>query len=486
MSKKFSKILTSVLVICISVNFTACSSSSTPSSPDSPSNVDAPSEQILLTMWHYYNNNIKDILDSQIQEFNETIGKEKNIIVDAYAYPSIQSLPEAVLASATNEIGAADMPDIFYAYADNALALDELGIVANLNDYFTDAELSLYRAEFLEEGRFDAEQNLKILPVSKSTEALFINRTDFDAFAADTGKSYDLSTWQGLASTAEAYYNYTDAKTDTPNDGYALFGLDGFANTMIISAKQLGEDIYTYDNGSVTFNLTESSAKLIWENLITPYVKGHFAAYGRFRSDDIKSGDLLAYTGSTASALFFPDEVIVDQTNSYGIDHLIMPYPVFQGADNIMIQQGAGIIITPSNAERERAAVEFVKWLSEPEQNIEFAVATGYIPVYNESLNYDAIIDSIEDTTSIVASVSDVVYNDMLVNYQAFTLPPFENSYSIRIDLDAYIQSHIDDTITTLDNFIANGVHREDALNNLLSEERFSQWYTGLKDTIEK
>ncbi len=128
MKNKIFKALKGIFSIGISVTLIGCSTSSSSTSEQVES-----SEQIVITMWHYYNNNLKDILDRQIQQFNETIGKEKNIIVDAYAYPSVQSLPEAIMASVTNEIGASEMPDIFYAYADNALALDALGLVAFCN-----------------------------------------------------------------------------------------------------------------------------------------------------------------------------------------------------------------------------------------------------------------------------------------------------------------------------------------------------------------
>ena len=65
------------------------------------------------------------------------------------------------------------------------------------------------------------------------------------------------------------------------------------------------------------------------ENYYVPMVKGYFAAYGSFRSDDVKTGDLLAYTGSTASAMYFPNQVEQDDL-SYAIDYIVMPAPVFQ------------------------------------------------------------------------------------------------------------------------------------------------------------
>ena len=93
---------------------------------------------------------------------------------------------------------------------------------------------------YLTEGDFDDSGSIKIFPVAKSTELLFLNDTDWKLFAAATGAQYsDLETVEGLVKTAEAYYNWTDAQTDTPNDGKALFGRDAIANYMLIGAKEL-------------------------------------------------------------------------------------------------------------------------------------------------------------------------------------------------------------------------------------------------------
>ena len=39
------------------------------------------------------------------------------------------------------------------------------------------------------------------------------------------------------------------------------------------------------------------------------------------------------------------------------------------------------MIVTKSTKEKEYASVEFLKWLTAPEQNIKFVSETGYLPV---------------------------------------------------------------------------------------------------------
>lgn len=70
---------------------------------------------------------------------------------------------------------------------------------------------------------------------------LYLNDTDWQAFSQATGTTYDdLATVEGLTAAAEKYYNWTDAQTEAPDDGRALFGRDAMANYLLIGAKEFG------------------------------------------------------------------------------------------------------------------------------------------------------------------------------------------------------------------------------------------------------
>ncbi len=56
-------------------------------------------------------------------------------------------------------------------------------------------------------------------------------------------------------SNREKYYNWTDAQTEAPDDGRALFGRDAMANYLLIGAKELGCTIFDVQNGKMTLIL---------------------------------------------------------------------------------------------------------------------------------------------------------------------------------------------------------------------------------------
>ena len=198
-------------------------------------------EPVQLTVWTYYNGDQLESFNRLVEEFNATVGKEQNITVENCSQGNVNDLEAQVMASAQGKVGAEEMPNIFMAYADTAYTMDQMGELVDLAPYFTDEERAAYIGSYLTEGDFDDSGSIKIFPVAKSTELLFLNDTDWKPFAAATGARYsDLETVEGLVKTAEAYYNWTDAQTDTPNDGKALFGRDAIANYMLIGAKELG------------------------------------------------------------------------------------------------------------------------------------------------------------------------------------------------------------------------------------------------------
>lgn len=112
---------------------------------------------------------------------------------------------------------------------------------------------------------------------------------------------------------ARQYYEWTDSLTpDVPDDGKAFYGRDSMSNYFIIGMKQMGVDIFDAENGEVTLRPEKEQIRRLWDNYYVPYVNGWFASLGKFRSDDVKTGDILAYTGSSSSSMYFPDQVVLD------------------------------------------------------------------------------------------------------------------------------------------------------------------------------
>lgn len=429
------------------------------------------SKPIRVTVWHYYNGNVKNKFDALVDKFNETIGMERGVVIETKSQGDVQQLANAVYDAANKTIGSQPMPDVFAAYPDNAYRVNQIAALVDLEKYFSKKELKEYRTEFLEEGRLGEDQKLRIVPIAKSIENLYLNKTYWDTFAKATGASLeDLSTWEGLVRTAEKYKNYSRK---------AFFSIDANANYMLTASMQLGKEMYIYDGKRAKLNFNQDIAKKIWENYYVPYLKVYFQKTGRFSSDDAKTGNVLAYTGSTAGAAYFPKEVAFSPKEVHPIDVITLPYPIFENGKHYVIQQGAGMCITKSDEAHEYGSALFLKWFTDVEQNVGFAVSTAYFPVKNEALNEKIISTGTEKTEisndAIIKSTETTL--KMLDSYTLYGNKPFEGSYDMRALLETQLFSRVNRSLELIKKRVEGGEERSKVIEELTSKEQFDEWY---------
>ena len=184
-------------------------------------------------------------------------------------------------------------------------------------------------------------------------------------FAKTTNvSSKDLSTIEGLVEVSQKYYEWTDSLTPEPNDGKAFFGRDAMANYILAGSMQLGHEIFKVKDGKMKLDYNEKVARKLWDNYYIPYIKGYFTASGVFRTDDIKTGNIIGYVGSSSSATYFPKTVTNSNDETYSIKMETLPCPQFKDSKNYAIQQGAGMAVMKTTKTRQQAAVEFFKMVN--------------------------------------------------------------------------------------------------------------------------
>lgn len=371
-----------------------------------------------LTVWTYYNGDQLDSFNRLVEEFNDTVGRERNIEVIASGQGRVNDLETNVMNAAEGKVGAEAMPNIFSAYADTAYAIDRMGLVVDLAPYLDEKEREKYIEAYLEEGDFDGDGSIKIFPTAKCTELMFLNDTDWQKFAQAAGADYsDLSTVEGVVRTAEKYYDWTDAQTDAPDDGRALFGRDAMANYILAGAKELGAPIFRAKNGRMTLNFDRDAVRRLWDNYYVPFIKGYFSASGRFRSD-----------------------------------------------------------------EQIEASVEFLKWITEPENNISFSVGSGYLPVTHAACDMDAIEQS---GLPLSGSMKEILSTaiDTVNSCELYTMPAFTGAKDARSILESCMSDRASADRRTVEERLAAGQSAADAEAEFLTDGCFENWYN---ETLEK
>lgn len=439
-----------------------------------------PRKPVTVSVWHYYNGAQATAFDELVSQFNSTVGSEKGIIVDSVSKSSVDDLTAAVTASAAKEPGAEELPNMFQCYLDTAVSLDGMDILADLNEYMTEDETSAYIDSYISEGIFGPSDTLKLFPIAKSTELLVVNETAFAPFSDATGITKDdLSTWEGIAKAAEAYYEYSGGKS--------FFGRDSFANYMIVGSVQLGQEIFHVEKGSVTLRLDKDIMRRLWVNYYVPYIKGYYRHVGRFRTDDIKLGEIIAAVGSNPGMTYLPSELTDEDGNTTPVEYRMLPAPNFEGTEGYAVQQGASMAVTRTTETEEYASITFLKWLTEEQNNISLAISSGYLPV-KKAANSMEQIDSYLAENAL--SLSDLEYQTLetaitqAATDTLYTSKGFQNGYEARNVLNtSMIELAIQDR-EAVDTAIASGVPRDEALAPYLTEDYFLQWYESLTQEL--
>ena len=477
MKKQIKSLLCGLCAAALALGCAGCSGSA---------GSEVPAKVTNIMVWTYYNGDQLESFTSLVDQFNETVGAQKGIKVSTESQGSVNDLETSVMDSAEGKVGASAMPNIFSAYADTAYALDQMGMVVDLAPYLTEEEKAQFVEGYLSEGDFGEDDSIKIFPVAKSTELLFLNDTDWQAFADAAGvRCEDLATMEGLTAAAEKYYNWTDAQTAAPDDGKALFGRDAMANYMLLGAQQLGDTIFAVKDGRMTVNFERDVARRLWDNYYVPFVRGWFAATGRFRSDDIKTGNVLAYVGSSSSATFFPTRVTNDANESHEISLKTLPAPQFEGGEAVAVQQGAGMVVTAGTEEEINASVEFLKWFTQPEHNISFSVDSGYLPVTTAANDMEAIKTSgLELSPKMERILSNAVQS--VKNNTLYTPSAFVGGSKARKVLEYSLSDLASADRATVQERVAAGQPAADAEAEFLTDEYFDAWYGGICTALEE
>lgn len=395
-------------------------------------------ELVVITMWHVYGGQTDSPLNNLIDEFNSTVGAEQGIFVRVDAVSNSNNIHKGILSSVNNEPGAGKLPDIFASYPKTILAMPDDNILVDYNDYFTDDELSAFVPAFLDEGKIG--DRLLGLPVAKSTEIMFVNQTAFDRFSAETGvKVSDMYTWDGLFDVSKQYTNWSDSKTpETLNDGKSLLAHDYHFNYFQVGVESLNENFFT--ENSLNFSKTFGN---VWQPYADAVLNGGVWLKGGYATEPLRTGDAIVSVASSASVLYYSNKVTYPDNTTETVEFTAHPVPTFENGEPLVMQRGVGMYTVKSTPEKEKAAVAFLKWLTEPEINTKFVTKAGYMPVTSES--FDKYL------APAVETIDNPMYKELYKafiktqeNYTFYNAPLHPNYLDLEMRFEEQIRYHFE------------------------------------------
>ena len=357
--KNVSLLIIIAITYAISFTFFSCNKRNTLLDPKKPTT---------LTMWHVYGEQVNSPMNDVIEQFNATIGKEKGIIINVTLMSNASQIGKKLKDAQTDKAGSKEMPDLFFCHSSDARGLGVNNLL-NWSNYFSQSELNNFVPDFLSDGLVD--DNLVVFPVSKSTYMLFIAGGVFDRFAVAKDVSLsDLGTWKGFFSVAEKYYDWSGGKP--------FCAIDYLIRLAELCAISEGENI-SYKDG--WYDANNPALIKAYDMFATSIAKGHIVVSDLYSNTQVMTGQTCAGIGSSASILYYNDEITYPDNTSEKMNLQVLPLPQQTGKQKVATQSGVGLCAYKTTDQKAEAATIFTRWFTEKQRNMDFVLSTGYMPV---------------------------------------------------------------------------------------------------------
>ena len=396
---------------------------------------------VTITFYHTMGTNLSTVLDDYIVEFNKLY---PNIHVSWEAIGSYDDVRDQI----STQIFVGSQPNIAYCYPDHVALYNMAGAVATL-DNLIDSKIETKRADgttetlgltaeqkadFIEgyynEGKQFGDGLMYTMPLSKSTEVLYYNKTFFDQNGIKVP-----TTWDEMEQVC------AQIKAIDPNS--IPLGYDSEANWFITMCEQYNSPYTSANEPHYLFN-NEKNIEFV-KMFRDWYQKGYLTTqklYGAYTSGLFTSTTgVTSYMsiGSSAGATYQRPAKGADGTYPFEVG--IATIPQVSETNRKVISQGPSLcIFEKANPQEVVASWLFVKYLTTTiEFQAEFGMASGYVPVIKSVAQNEVYADFLAsaDGGDYVTALSAKVCLEQEDAY--YTSPAFNGSSTARDQVGALL-----------------------------------------------
>jgi len=377
---------------------------------------------VTIRFYHTMGSNLTTVLDAYIAEFNAIY---PNIHIE---YTSVGGYDDVRDQIAT-EITVGAQPNIAYCYPDHvamynlAMAVQPLDeLIAHPTMGLTQEQIADFIPGYYAEGQQFGDGKMYTMPLSKSTEVLYYNKTFFEQnnIAVPT-------TWDELETVC--------AQIKAIDPASIPLGYDSEANWFITMCEQqkspytsATEPHFLFDNDEnkafiKRFNDWYNKGYVTTQTLYGAYTSGLFTAETGTKS--------YMSIGSSAGATYQRPAAV---NGEYPFEVGISTIPQADVNNKKVISQGPSVcIFKKSNPQEVIASWLFVKFLTTTvEFQAEFSMASGYVPVLKSVAEHPVYADFIAsaDGGDFISALSAKVCLEQADAY--YTSPAFNGSSEAR------------------------------------------------------
>ena len=348
-------------------------------------------KEVTLTFYHTMGANLREELEDAILAFNELY---PNITIEHEQVGSYDDVREQI----STELTVGNQPNIAYCYPDHVALYNVAGAVVTL-DNLIDSTQTVTRADgstevlgltaeqkadfiqgYYNEGRQFGDGLMYSMPLSKSTEVLYYNKTFFEE------NNLEVPThWFSTGENDTTSLEYVCEQIKELDETSIPLGYDSEANLFITMCEQLGSEYTSATGDHFLFNnvANKSFCNIFrsWYNEGLMTTQELYGAYtsGLFVNQDPQLPKSYMSIGSSAGATHQRPAAV---DGEYPFEVGIAPIPQMNPNNPKVISQGPSLCIFGGDDDEVLASWLFVKFLTtDVEFQAAFSMASGYVPV---------------------------------------------------------------------------------------------------------
>ena len=444
------KIVSVLLLVCLLVglmSLTACGKKKTLGGDFEVGDTGYDGSEVTIVFYHTMGASLREVLDKYIVEFNKLY---PNIHIDHKQVGSYDDVREKI----ATEITVGNQPNIAYCYPDHVALYNRGNAVITLDNLIA-STVEITRADgtkevlgltaeqiadfipgYYAEGACYGDGKMYTLPMSKSTEVLYYNKTFFEANNIPVP-----TTWEEMEAVCATL------KELDPN--CIPLGYDSESNWFITMCEQYGSDYTSATGDRYLFN-NETNRQFVtmfreWYKkgyVTTQEINGGAYTSDLFTKITTAEDPTKCYMciGSTAGAAHqIPDR---DSNGNYMFEVGIATIPQVNAEQPKVISQGPSLcIFGKENNQEVIASWLFVKYLATTvEFQADFSMTSGYVPVIQSVTNDEVYADFLAkaDGGSYLPALSTKMALAQADAY--FVSPAFNGSSNARDEVGQLIQ----------------------------------------------
>ncbi|MHC5267732.1 extracellular solute-binding protein [Enterococcus sp. LJL98] len=372
-------------------------------------------EETSITFWHAMNGAQEEELTRLTNLFMEENPKIKVELQNQSSYPDLQAKINSTLPSPK------DLPTLTQAYPGWLRDASLDGMLVDLDTYIDDETIGWGDQEAIIPSLMDGakiEGKQVGIPFNKSTEMLFYNVDMFEEYDVEVPTNFEE-----LKEVSKTIYEKSNGKV-------VGAGFDSLNNYYAIGMKNRGVEI------SPEMDLASDESKELINYYFEGVKEGYFRIAGsdKYLSGPFANEQLAIYIGSTAGEGYTSN----DTAGKFEYNAVNRP-------EAINLQQGTDLYVFDSaTAEQRTAAYLLMKFLATPESQLNWAIATGYMP----------IVESVVESEEYKNSGMRVPLSLAEATKELFSIPVIENGDAAYSEIRVIMENILANPTKDLDTLI--------------------------------